>query len=84
MERFQGPKGSNQEQGFRNWCREHPNGFYLNYGSPTDMVLHRQDCPHLDPRKCLTTYEKFCSTDQQELRRWAAPVGYLRDCPTCM
>lgn len=83
METFQGPKGSSQEQGFANWCRENPRGFYVNYGSPDDIVLHRQSCPHLDPRKCLTTYLKVCSTDRQQLIQWAGRRGRLRSCRTC-
>lgn len=85
MVTFQGPKGSREEEGFAKWRREHPEGFFINYGSPSDIMLHRQSCRHFDFRKPvgLTSYKKVCSTDRQELVRWAATHGSLRFCSTC-
>jgi hypothetical protein len=71
---------------FKRWRREHPAGFVLNHGSPSDMVLHTTDCPHFifkEPRS-LTSYKKVCSTSIVDLKTWAADHGGVaRICRTC-
>lgn len=72
---------------FGHWRREHPRGFFLNYGSVDDMMVHRVGCPHFIFRetRSLTSYKKVCSESIRELKGWAADHGQNQPgfCRTC-
>lgn len=80
---------------FQRWRSHHwSNGYFLNYKSPNNVMLHRSPCPHLGDTDwdhaeqgfgSLTRSQKVCSTDRRELERWAsenatAAVTRCRDC----
>jgi hypothetical protein len=72
---------------FAAWRREHSQGYFINYGSPTDMMIHRVGCPHFIFREArnLTSYKKVCSESIEELRGWARTNGVTEAdcCRTC-
>ena len=80
---------------FQQWRSLHwGNGYFLNYKSPNNVMLHRSPCPHLGDTDwdraeqgfgSLTRSQKVCSTDRRELERWASehatkPLKRCRDC----
>lgn len=84
---FHDDEGPGAHDAFERWRRGHPTGFFLNYGSPSDMVVHRTDCPRFifhQPRS-LTSYKKVCAGSIDDLEVWAAqssstPPGMCRTC----
>jgi hypothetical protein len=81
------------DEGFRDWTRQHPNGFYINTErkpSANYLMLHRVGCIHVgdaeDPDVSWTTdYIKVCSPIKMELEAWARTVvgGDPISCQTC-
>jgi len=75
------------QDAFERWRREHPRGFFLNYGSPSDMVVHRTDCPRFIFRgsRSLTSYKKVCAESIDELEVWASQRSSTSPgmCRTC-
>ena len=72
-------EGPGARDAFERWRREHPGGFVLNYGSPSDMMLHRPNCTHFifrEPRS-LTSYKKVCAGRVEDLVAWAADHGTI-------
>jgi hypothetical protein len=80
---------------FQRWRARHwADGYFVNYKSPNDVMLHRSPCPHLGDTDwvrfeqgfgSLTRNKKICSTDRPELERWAsknvaADLKRFRDC----
>jgi hypothetical protein len=65
---------------FQRWRSRHwSDGYFLNYKSPNNVMLHRSPCPHLGDADwtraeyrfhSLTRTKKVCSTDPRELEQW--------------
>lgn len=81
------------DQAFKDWMAQHPNGYYLNEcavgnirrGSG-DMYLHKVGCPHLGTGEgvCSTTFGKAPSDDREALVTWATGRGLnVIGCGTC-
>jgi hypothetical protein len=77
---FHDADGPGASEAFERWRREHPRGFFLNFGSPSDMMVHRTECPRFVFRvpRSLTSYEKACADEVEELETWAADHSHLR------
>lgn len=84
---FHDAQGPGANALFGQWRTEHPRGFFLNYGSVDDMIVHRVDCPHFTFREArsLTSYKKVCSENIEELKSWTTDHGQNRPgfCRTC-
>ena len=84
---FHDADGPGANAAFERWRRDHPEGFFLNFGSPSDMMVHRPACPHYvfhEPRS-LTSYKKVCADRFEDLEAWAArqsstPPSFCRTC----
>ena len=87
MKEFRDTAGSSDHDNFVRWMDENPNGFFLNYKSPSSFMLHRVHCDHLDFKEkvSLTSNRKLCSTDREELETWAKErsAQKLRYCSNC-
>ena len=81
------------DEGFRNWTRQHPNGFYINTQrtpTPNYLMLHRVGCMHVGDAEdndvaWTADYIKVCSLSKMELEAWARTVvgGEPTHCQTC-
>ena len=79
-------------ENFQQWRRENDAGFFINLKSKNNLILRRVHCSHpggTDWEKggdgSLTTNPKICSSDKNELLRWAkykfaASLKVCRDC----
>ena len=77
---FHDEDGPGAHDAFERWRRDHPTGFFLNFGSPSDMVVHRTDCSHFifrQPRS-LTSYKKVCAERISDLEAWAARESSMK------
>jgi hypothetical protein len=84
---FHDADGPGAHDAFERWRREHPDGLFINFGSPGDMMLHRANCPHFVfhvPRS-LTSYKKVCADSIDDLEAWAGrhSSSRLAACSTC-
>lgn len=80
---------------FQRWRSDNfSNGFFLNYKSPGNIMLHRSPCWHHgdtdwaageDGWGSLTKFKKVCSLDRVELEHWANEhgSGTLKKCQHC-
>lgn len=59
---------------FVKWFEENPDGFFINFRTASDMMLHRSSCPSLifHGPVSLTRNRKLCSSDKDMLERWAS------------
>jgi hypothetical protein len=81
------------DEGFRDWLRQHPSGFYMNAArtpSPDYLMLHRVGCMHVGDAESrdvgwTVDYIKICSPAKMELEAWARAVvgGEPTHCQTC-
>ena len=76
------------DEGFRHWRDDHPDGFFLNTErnpGPGYLMLHRSSCPHFtrSPLHWTKDYIKFCSPDRASLEAWARTMGDVKYCRTC-
>jgi hypothetical protein len=76
------------DTGFKIWCEQNPEGFYLNAKTAKKFTLHMSGCHHagvLEDGGSPTSYPKFCSHDLGELIKWALEQGAeVVDCGTCL
>jgi hypothetical protein len=87
IEIFDPGKGDAQAA-FQRWRRTHPDGFYLNWKSSDEVMLHRVSCARsatADPGNQVPAERKrVCGTSTKELRQWAARLGAaLTGCSEC-
>ncbi|HCF99304.1 MAG TPA: hypothetical protein DEV93_02025 [Chloroflexi bacterium] len=73
----------NQDEEFRGWVREHPDGLVVNVPS---LMLHNTDCDHISD--LMTKSAKACAQGanaRSELQRWAqqAKGKRLLNCESC-
>lgn len=74
---------------FVRWRKEHPDWYVLNCNSGSAMTLHKLGCSafdfHSSTRVSLTRNRKICSSDRDQLTRWAHwQWGVtLKDCSLC-
>lgn len=72
---------------FVKWLDENPDGFVINCRTANDMMLHRSSCSAVifDDPVSLTRKRKVCSSDREQLERWAKKHGGepLRYCKMC-
>lgn len=79
------------ENGYSNWVKNHPEGFVVNSfrpPSPKYLRLHRSSCGYINsPLRTNYTrdYSKTCSESEQDLHDWAADTvgGDLNPCRCC-
>jgi len=73
-----------EDQQFKQWMAQHPDGYYLNEGLAGNirrgkggMMLHKVGCHHLGTGEGVitTTYAKAASEDRRELLTWADGAG---------
>jgi hypothetical protein len=75
-------------------ARHWSDGYFVNYKSPNNVMLHRSPCPHLGDTDwaraeqgfgSLTRSRKICSTDSRELERWTSEnaTSGLKRCRDC-
>lgn len=65
---------------YQEWSEQNPDGYVLNVrGGGSLPMLHRTTCDHVFPAKPeygdFTKKPKVCSTDRQEVERWASDHG---------
>lgn len=72
--------GLEDDQAFKDWMKQHQNGFYLNEGDmgtirrgTGKMILHKVGCSHLGDGEGVvsTTYAKVAADDYADLVDWA-------------
>lgn len=84
---FHDADGPGAQDAFERWRREHPEGYFLNHGSPSDMVVHWTDCSRLIVResRSLTSYKKVRAESIDELEVWASQRSSTSPgmCRTC-
>lgn len=77
---------------FQQWRQQHQDGYFLNYRSLNDTMLHRSPCWHHGDDQArseedgsLTAKMKLCSTNREDLERWADKNGIenLKRCQHC-
>jgi hypothetical protein len=95
IETFFDRDDDNAHDHFQRWrSRYWDDGFFLNYKSPNNVMLHRSPCPHLGDTDwaraeygfhSLTRSKKVCSTDRRELEQWAREhtASSLKRCRDC-
>ncbi len=95
IETFFDRDDENAHGDFQSWRQRHyEDGYFLNFKSPNDVMLHRSPCPHLGDTDwdraeqgfgSLTRSKKVCSTDRLELERWVDEnaTGTLKRCRDC-
>lgn len=80
------------DEGFRNWLREHARGFYLNAArnpSGDEVLLHQVGCTHVGDAspggKWTETFIKVCSASKTELEAWSRTTAGQepRQCQSC-
>ncbi|MGB7748662.1 MAG: hypothetical protein WBN75_15410 [Verrucomicrobiia bacterium] len=85
---FDNQRNPNADIEFQAWCKQYPNGFYLNGIAPKKFMLHKSECPHagfLAPGNLPTSNPKFCSLDRAELEKWSFEKGAkVEACKTCL
>jgi hypothetical protein len=71
----------NDDAGYRNWLRQHPEGFVLNIERDAHYgKLHAATCLGIfpdDDRAYTWSRDKVCSMDRRELERYAANKGLV-------
>jgi hypothetical protein len=76
------------DTGFKIWCEQNPEDFYLNTKTPKKFTLHKSGCHHtgvLEDGSSPTSNPKFCSLDLGELIKGALEQGAeVVDCGTCL
>ena len=74
---FDAADGSDSDDRFWEWHGQNPDGFYINWKSAQDLMLHRVSCFHLgrDEVGSATNSTKVCSLDWRELTDWAVKQG---------
>lgn len=87
--------GTNSNDGYLQWIKDHPNGYVLNCEkSPraTYLILHKASCYTINDlqkqaESWTEKYNKICSIDIKEIEVWAQKnvPGYqgLRHCAKC-
>ena len=95
IETFIGRHDGDAHRDFQRWRAHHwGDGYFLNYKSPGNVMLHRSPCPHLGDTDwapyehgwgSLTRSKKICSTDSRELERWVSEnaTAALKRCQDC-
>ena len=93
MERFADAGSENAHDEYKRWKGRHgSDGYVISCRSKNDAMLHRADCWHLTDDDfgpgvvvSLTAKPKYCSTDKQELEKWARENldKELKRCKTC-
>jgi hypothetical protein len=74
---------------FERWRQTTAYGYYINYRSPRNIMIHRVGCPHDTPWNqkwgSLTKTKKVCSNSEDELGEWARANAYtpLKRCADC-
>jgi hypothetical protein len=77
---------------FQLWWQDNPAGFFINCKAARDWMLHRVNCLHPGSTDwqagewgSLTKRRKVCSTNRQELVKWARQHGTssLKTCSDC-
>jgi hypothetical protein len=63
----------NRDAEFLRWLQENPRGYFLNFRTDSDVMLHRAPCSAtaFDVAVSLTRKRKVCSRDREQLVRWA-------------
>jgi hypothetical protein len=78
---------------FQAWRRNHPDAFFLTFGSKQRSRLHAASCPHSgdghwtveETGHSLTTHRKVCADTQEVLLAWAARLGVeVVRCADCL
>jgi hypothetical protein len=89
---------TNAHNAFQKWREQNENGFFLNWKSPSNVMLHRVHCPHYGDTEWgidkinkakgwgnLGETVKVCSLDKEKLERYVRKEGTkeLRYCKSC-
>jgi hypothetical protein len=95
MKEFHNNLMDNAHDAFQAWREQHPHGFFINWKSPNNMMLHRVECQHYGTTDWeinkargwgnLGETKKICDTDKAALEHHARKHGtselrYCRDC----
>ena len=88
FEKQNGPHAHNE---FQRWRQKHPTGLVLNRKTKSYGMIHLATCSHFgdmdtaeDAWGNLTRNAKICSTELEEVRRYAIDHGIeIVDCPDC-
>lgn len=87
IQKFHDTEETSDHDKFVRWMDANPDGFFLNYKSPSNLMLHRVHCDHLDFKEkvSLTSNKKLCSTNREELEAWVRErsAQKLRYCSHC-
>ena len=80
-------KDKHSSERFAKWLNGNTGAFFINYKSPTDMMIHKVPCGHFIFREVvnLTANEKVCSPKYEKLESWANQHGAkkLKVCSNC-
>ena len=68
-------KFEDDDEGFLQWIRSHPDGYVINAvrgDRPREAWLHQAQCPLITQSKVALTkeYVKYCGTGRASLREW--------------
>lgn len=87
---FHSTSDPNAHEKFVRWCETNQRGFFVNFHSPNDAMLHRVGCPHIanwrrPDHGDLARTEKVCGTDEEAVRqqvgsRLGKPLARCRTC----
>ncbi|HZI87841.1 MAG TPA: hypothetical protein VFD48_13490 [Pyrinomonadaceae bacterium] len=85
---FSSAETANAHKQFIEWVETHPNGFFINRKSSTNMMIHATKCGHLKPYDWAnqTSNVKACSVSRLKLEHWAEVEGVseLKVCNDCL
>jgi hypothetical protein len=92
IKEFPDKNGPDEHERFQRWRRENPSGFFINYKSPNNLMIHSVPCSHSGDTEwevgewgTLTKKRKICSTSEEKLQQWAAEHNLaLKKCRDCM
>ena len=72
------------------WRQTTSHGYYINYRSRSNLMIHRVGCPHDTPWNqkwgSLTRTKNMCSSSEDALAEWARANAHapLKRCSDCM
>ena len=75
---------------FERWRQTTSHGYFINYRSRSNLMIHRVGCPHDTPWHqkwgSLTRTKKMCSSSEDALAEWARANAHapLKRCSDCM
>ena len=75
---------------FERWRQTTSHGYYINYRSRSNLMIHRVGCPHDTPWNqkwgSLTRTKKMCSSSEDALAEWVRANAHapLKRCSDCM